>query len=101
MFTLSHVKIPPPYHGWLCYIYDEFPNKKNFVEPKWRPPRSFQMRMLHPQTSNYHNAPNGPNNILKEENFNFHIQKSYLEFDPKKIENQYDKVKLYDITKEN
>ena len=100
--SLQHLKIPPPYHGWLTYTYDEFPNKKNFVEPSWRNPRSPQMRHLHPQVSNYHNAPGAFNNLLKEEIHDFHRQKTYESWNPphhvndKKID--FDKVKKYDIT---
>jgi hypothetical protein len=104
---MHHVKVPPPYNGWLCYTYDEFPNKKNFVEPKWRPARSFQMRHMHPLTSNYNVAPGALNNPLKQEVWEYHKQKTYLEWEPPKHKEEYkvdsykyDKVKPYDITKE-
>lgn len=102
--SLQHLKIPPPYNGWLCYTYDEFPNKKNFVEPSWRPAKSEQMRHLHPLTSNFHMAPGARNNPLKHENEEFHKQKTYLSWEPPKHENKvdvykYDHVDKYDITK--
>lgn len=102
--SVQHLRIPPAYNGWLCYIYDEFPNKKNFVEPRWRSPRSFKLQNTHPFTSNYNMAPGSFGNPQKEKNIEFFKQKSFLEWDPPKHEHktdifQYDKVKEYDITK--
>jgi NADH:ubiquinone oxidoreductase subunit len=106
--SVQGTKIPPPWHGWLSYTYDETPNKKNFVEPSWRPSRSFQIRYDHPLTSNFHIAPGSFGNELQQENIEFMKQKTYLEWNPPKTvvphhvdSLRYDKVKPYDITKEN
>ena len=84
------------------------PQKKNFVEPHWRPPRSFMLRMDHPETSNFHVAPGSFGNQFKEENFEYMKQKSYLEWNAPASHKsppidyfKYDKVKQYDITQEN
>ena len=102
--SVQGLKIPPPYNGWVSYQYDEFPNKKNFVEPRWRPAISYQMRHRHPFTSNYNVAPGAPNNINKKEIWEFHKQKSHLEWTPPQHKedidpNVFDKVEKYDITK--
>ncbi len=102
--TLQHVKIPPPYNGWLAYTYDEFPNKKNFVEPFWRSERSPQFRSGHPTESNLYMAPGALNNPQREENVEFQKQKTYLPWEPNrdnmlKTSYKYDKVEEYDITK--
>ena len=107
---MSHqgCKIPPPWNGWLSYTYDEVPNKKNFVEPAWRPPRSWQLRMDHPTVSGFHTAPGSFGNQFKEENTEFYKQKTYTEWTPKNnVTNseeinvfKYDRVVPYDITKE-
>jgi hypothetical protein len=53
-------------------------------------------------------APGAHGNPLQDENFEFFKQKTYLEWNPPKLTkkdyinyNLYDKVKPYDITKEN
>jgi NADH:ubiquinone oxidoreductase subunit len=102
--TVQQLRVPPPYHGWLASTYDEFPNKKNFVEPTWRNPRSPKMLMTHPYLSNYNQSPGAPNNPLKEEIYQYHKQKSYLDWNPPKHKETvdpkiYDEVEKYDITK--
>ena len=64
------------------------------------------MRHLHPVHSNFHQAPASFGNQFKEENFEYMKSKSYLEWNPPKTPYQvdyfkYDKIKPYDITKEN
>ena len=82
-----------------------FKQKKNFVEPYWRPARSFQLRMDHPDHG-MHNNPGSFGNEYSVENYEFMKQKTYLEWNPPKSEVKpvnaymYDKVKPYDITKE-
>jgi hypothetical protein len=78
------------------------------VEPHWRPPRSFMLRIDHPETSNFHVAPGSFGNQFKEENFEYMKQKSYLEWNapashksPQIDYFKYDKVRPYDITQEN
>ena len=29
--------ISPAWHGWMCYMYDDPPNEKHFVNPDYRP----------------------------------------------------------------
>ena len=76
------------------------------MEPKWRPPRSFQLRMDHPTQSNMHQAPGSFGNQFKEENFEYVKQKTYLEWNPPHTSHpvnafKYDRVSQYDITREN
>ncbi len=76
------------------------------MEPRWRPARSFQLRMDHPLTSNLHAAPGSFGNQNREENFEYMKQKTYLEWNPPNTNHtvnawKYDKVDKYDITKEN
>jgi len=102
--SLQHVKIPPPYNGWLCYSYDEFPNKKNFVEPTWRSPKSKQFRSGHPLDSNLYMAPGSLGNPQREDNVEYQKQKTYLPWTPNKEEmlqkqERWDGNTHYDITK--
>jgi hypothetical protein len=62
--------------------------------------------MEHPLTSNMSAAPGSFGNQFKEENFEYMKQKTYLEWNPpNNLHNvdafKYDRVKPYDITKEN
>jgi hypothetical protein len=76
------------------------------VEPSWRPARSFQLRTDHPLQSNMHVAPGTWGNPYKDENFEFVKQKTYLEWNPPNHQHKvdafkYDRVRPYDISKEN
>lgn len=76
------------------------------MEPYWRPERSFQQRMEHPNISMYNQAPGSMGNNYRVENYEFCKQKTYLEWNPpnynKPIDyKQYDRVDKYDITKES
>lgn len=66
------------------------------------------MKHLDPKTSNYNMAPGAFNNPDKKEVWEFVKQKTYVEWEPLKTNTQdkidtykYDRVKEYDISKEN
>jgi|JI9StandDraft_1071089.scaffolds.fasta_scaffold456598_1 NADH:ubiquinone oxidoreductase subunit len=40
-------KIGPAWHGWLCYTYDDPPKKANFVEPAFRPHKTYMFKTDH------------------------------------------------------
>ena len=40
--------ISPGWQGWLAYMYDDPPNDKHFVNPDYRPKRTYYLKLDHP-----------------------------------------------------
>merc|ERR1712032_1746 len=51
LFPTQVKKIEPAWHGWLHYMYDDPPNKENFVSPYYRPKRIPIFKTDHPELS--------------------------------------------------
>ena len=59
-------KIAPAWHGWMHYMYDDTPKKDNFVNPYYRPHKTWVFKTDH-ATDAYKN-PGHSQNIDKEKN---------------------------------
>ena len=51
LFPTQVKKIEPAWHGWLHYMYDDPPNKENFVSPYYRTKRTPLFKTDHPELS--------------------------------------------------